>query len=114
MKARSPRPARPAAGLDDDLIVRRGRTVAFVEVKWRASEVGRDLAIDAWRLRRVAAGDTTYEEVLRATQGQPVQEAYRTLRGGGLPTYRAMLTSNDAKEGPIAFGEKRPPRWSGT
>jgi len=54
------------------------------------------------------------KEVLRATQGQPVQEAYRTLRGGGLPTYRAMLTSNDAKEGPIAFGEKRPPRWSGT
>lgn len=54
------------------------------------------------------------KEVLRATQGQPVHEAYRTLRGGGLPTYRAMLTSNDAKEGPIAFGEKRPPRWSGT
>ena len=38
-----------------DLVARRGRTVAFVEVKWRASEAERDLAIDSWRLRRVAA-----------------------------------------------------------
>lgn len=38
-----------------DLVARRGRTVAFVEVKWRASAAELDLAIDAWRLRRVAA-----------------------------------------------------------
>ena len=38
-----------------DLIVRRGRTVAFVEVKWRATEAELDRAIDPWRLRRVAA-----------------------------------------------------------
>ena len=38
-----------------DLIARRGRTVAFVEVKWRASAAERDMAIDAYRLRRVAA-----------------------------------------------------------
>ena len=38
-----------------DLIVRRGRTVAFVEVKWRAGAEGLDTAIDAYRLRRVAA-----------------------------------------------------------
>lgn len=38
-----------------DLVARRGRTVAFVEVKWRNSAAGLDLAIDAWRLRRVAA-----------------------------------------------------------
>ena len=38
-----------------DLVVRRGRTVAFVEVKWRRTLMERDLAIDAWRLRRVAA-----------------------------------------------------------
>lgn len=38
-----------------DLVVRRGRTVAFVEVKWRASAIERDSAIDPWRLRRVVA-----------------------------------------------------------
>lgn len=38
-----------------DIIARRGRTVAFVEVKWRANAAGLGLAIDSWRLRRVAA-----------------------------------------------------------
>ena len=37
-----------------DIVARRGRTVAFVEVKWRATEAGLDSAIDARRLRRVA------------------------------------------------------------
>ncbi|MEY4270101.1 MAG: hypothetical protein RLZZ58_1317 [Pseudomonadota bacterium] len=38
-----------------DLVARRGRTVAFVEVKWRARPADLDTAIDSWRLRRVAA-----------------------------------------------------------
>ena len=38
-----------------DLIARRGRVVAFVEVKWRARAAELDLAIDEYRLRRVAA-----------------------------------------------------------
>lgn len=37
-----------------DLVARRGRTVAFVEVKWRASAAALDTAIDARRLQRVA------------------------------------------------------------
>ena len=37
-----------------DLIARRGRTVAFIEVKWRATAEALDLAIDARRLARVA------------------------------------------------------------
>ncbi len=38
-----------------DLIVRRGRVLAFVEVKWRKTERELDGAIDAYRLRRVVA-----------------------------------------------------------
>ncbi|HMO75661.1 MAG TPA: YraN family protein [Sphingopyxis sp.] len=38
-----------------DLVARRGRTVAFVEVKWRDRVEELDFAIDQYRLRRVAA-----------------------------------------------------------
>ena len=38
-----------------DLIARRGRVLAFVEVKARASEAEAALALDDYRLRRVAA-----------------------------------------------------------
>lgn len=38
-----------------DLIARRGRVVAFVEVKWRRTAAELDRAIDEYRLRRVAA-----------------------------------------------------------
>lgn len=38
-----------------DLIARRGRTTAFIEVKTRATVAALDLAIDEYRLRRVAA-----------------------------------------------------------
>lgn len=37
-----------------DLIARRGRTLAFVEVKARASDDAAGFALDDWRLRRVA------------------------------------------------------------
>lgn len=37
-----------------DLVARRGRTVCFIEVKWRASQAELAMAIDARRLRRVA------------------------------------------------------------
>lgn len=38
-----------------DLIARRGRTTAFIEVKTRTTAEALDLAIDEYRLRRVAA-----------------------------------------------------------
>lgn len=38
-----------------DLVARRGRMVAFIEVKWRDRAEDLDLAVDQYRLRRVAA-----------------------------------------------------------
>ena len=42
------------AGGEVDIVARRGRTLAFVEVKERASEDAAAFALDEWRLRRVA------------------------------------------------------------
>lgn len=41
-------------GGEVDLIARRGRTLAFIEVKARASEESAAMALDQYRLRRVA------------------------------------------------------------
>ena len=41
-------------GGEVDLVARRGRVLAFVEVKARADEAGAAMALDRYRLRRVA------------------------------------------------------------
>lgn len=40
-------------GGEVDIVARRGRTLAFVEVKARATEEAAALSLDDWRLRRV-------------------------------------------------------------
>ncbi|MCX8474687.1 MAG: YraN family protein [Sphingomonas sp.] len=42
-------------GGEVDVVARKGKIVAFVEVKARADDHSADLALDEWRLRRVAA-----------------------------------------------------------
>lgn len=42
-------------GGEVDIVARRGRTLAFVEVKARASDAAAGFALDEWRLRRVVA-----------------------------------------------------------
>ena len=51
-------------------------------------------------------------EILRETEGMGVHAGYEVLRGG-LPAYRAMLDSEDAREGARAFTESRRPVWRG-
>lgn len=60
-----------------DLVARRGMTIAFVEVKWRATAAERDLAIDDYRLRRVAAAAEAV--------------AHRFLRAGDSPRVDVLL-----------------------
>jgi putative endonuclease len=43
------------SGGEVDIVARRGKTLAFVEVKARATESAAAFALDEWRLRRVAA-----------------------------------------------------------
>ena len=41
------------AGGEVDIVARRGRTLAFIEVKARSTEEAAAFALDSWRIRRV-------------------------------------------------------------
>ena len=56
---------------------------------------------------------TAARDILRATEGMEVEAGYRLMRSGAIPAYQAMLQSDDALEGPRAFGEGRAPEWKG-
>jgi putative endonuclease len=54
-------------GGEVDLVARRGRILAFIEVKARATDDGAAMALDQYRLRRVAVA----AERLSARYGRP-------------------------------------------
>jgi crotonobetainyl-CoA hydratase len=54
-----------------------------------------------------------FKQVIRGIEGMSVPEAYGAMRAGAFPSYTAMLSSEDSREGPRAFAEKRKPAWKG-
>lgn len=69
-----------------DLIAKRGRTIAFIEVKWRATTEQLDYAIDEYRLRRVAAA---VEAVAHdyASDGEDIRIDVILLAPGTMPRH---------------------------
>ena len=61
-----------------DLVARRGRMIAFIEVKWRDRPEDLNLAIDQYRLRRVAAA----AEMLSSRFARPHDDIRIDVIGG--------------------------------
>ena len=64
-------------------------------------------------LRAAPLAIAAVKELTRATEGLSLQACYELMRSGKLPAYERMLASEDAREGPRAFAEKRDPAWQG-
>lgn len=74
-------------------------------------ETARELALQITECAPLAIA--ALKEVSRTTRELPVEEGYRFTRSGVLKHYPAVLHSEDALEGPLAFAEKRSPVWQG-
>jgi putative endonuclease len=77
-------------GGEVDLIARRGRTLAFVEVKARASDEAAAFSLDEWRLRRVVvAAERLAPRFMRADDEVRIDAIYIVPRR--LPRHLANI-----------------------
>lgn len=71
----------------------------------------RDLADGVLAAAPLAA--QTVKAVLAATDHLSIEAAYAEMRSGRILEYARLHASEDAREGPRAFAERRPPVWKG-
>ncbi len=71
-----------------------------------------DAAIDKWVEVLLSCAPTSLVAI-KALVNQTQQLTAREANLVDIPEVRASMTSADALEGPAAFRERRPPRWSG-
>jgi crotonobetainyl-CoA hydratase len=83
------------------------RVVSASGVMAEARELAANIANNAPLALRAA------KAVMLAGEGRSVQDTYAFMRDGHILVYNQMLRSQDAEEGPRAFGEKRRPEWRG-
>ena len=55
----------------------------------------------------------TIKAIVRDTEELSIEDAFAKMRSGDIEVYKKMLNSEDSKEGPLAFTEKRAPKWKG-
>ncbi|MCS5664295.1 MAG: crotonase/enoyl-CoA hydratase family protein [Acidimicrobiales bacterium] len=72
--------------------------------------LGEALALAERIARNAPLAVAASKQVVRATQGATEEELWKIQR----PHMATVWKSGDAKEGPRAFAEKRPPQWTGT
>jgi enoyl-CoA hydratase len=88
-------------GFDYGLIARLTEKVEAVEV---AMELAQRVA------RNAPLAVAASKQLIRATQGV-TEDDFWSLQA---PLQQEVFTSDDAKEGPRAFAEKRAPQWTGS
>ncbi|MGO9768047.1 MAG: hypothetical protein ACLPSW_00535 [Roseiarcus sp.] len=53
------------------------------------------------------------DAAMRFGEGLSAEVMFKAMWLGRVPAYSAALASEDAREGPRAFAENRPPVWTG-
>jgi crotonobetainyl-CoA hydratase len=73
----------------------------------KAQEIAREI------LQAAPLSLMALKEIVVGSEELSLEQATQKMRSGAFKTYHQALRSEDAKEGPRAFAEKRAPKWKG-